>query len=58
VMGIWGILVETRIFGELLPFLAATSVLVAEEAVVAAMRRRGWSEDDEQSGVPRLVRAA
>jgi hypothetical protein len=58
VMGIWGILVETRIFGELLPFLAATSVLVAEEAVVAAMRRRGWSEDDEQSGMPRLVRAA
>lgn len=58
VMGVWGILVETRIFGELLPFLAAAGALVAEEALVAAMRRRGWSDGDEHDAVPRLVRAA
>ena len=36
----WGILVETRVFGELLPFIAAVSVLIAEEALTEKFQRR------------------
>jgi hypothetical protein len=32
-MFFWGILVETRVFGELLPYLACVSVLIAEEKI-------------------------
>jgi hypothetical protein len=55
----WGILVETRVFGELLPFIACTAVLIAEETVVAAVqsRRLADSSEDEDDEM-RLVRAA
>jgi hypothetical protein len=32
-MFFWGILVETRVFGELLPYLACVTVLIAEERI-------------------------
>lgn len=57
VMAVWGILVETRIFGELLPFLACAAALIGEETVAAALARPAAgnkSEQDERT----LVRAA
>lgn len=57
-MMFWGILVETRVFGELLPLMACVGTLIAEEAVVAAVQRNRYpliQDDDEQ--VP-LVRVA
>jgi hypothetical protein len=47
VMAVWGILVETRVFGELLPFVACAATLIAEERVVAAIENRGRPEHDE-----------
>jgi hypothetical protein len=58
VMGVWGILVETRIFGELLPFAAAAGVLIAEERLVAGMQHRGSQDCGQDGERPRLVRAA
>ncbi|HSY01806.1 MAG TPA: hypothetical protein VK819_06605 [Acidobacteriaceae bacterium] len=56
VMAVWGILVETRVFGELLPFVACAAMLVAEEAVVAAIQKRGLSQNEGDRA--RLFRAA
>lgn len=56
-MSVWGILVETRVFGELLPFLAVLGTLIAEEALAAALLRRSQAEDDDQERV-HLVHAA
>lgn len=56
VMAVWGILVETRVFGELLPFIACAATLIAEEAVVAATQKRGLAENEEDRA--RLFRAA
>ena len=36
----YGILIETRIFGELIPFLACTSTLIAEEHVLRRLARQ------------------
>jgi hypothetical protein len=55
-MAVWGILVETRVFGELLPFIACAATLIAEEAVVAATQKRGLAENEEDRA--RLFRAA
>jgi hypothetical protein len=55
-MAVWGILVETRVFGELLPFVACAAMLVAEEAVVAAIQKRGLSQNEGDRA--RLFRAA
>lgn len=57
-MGIWGILVETRVFGELLPIVACAGTLIAEESLVAAMQRRGLSRDDAEDGRTEQIRAA
>lgn len=59
IMMCWGILVETRVFGELLPFIACTAVLIAEEAVVAAVQsgRLTDSSDDEEDEM-QWIRAA
>lgn len=56
VMFFWGILVETRVFGELLPVVACITALVAEEVFVAAVRQRDRSEEEEER--VHLVRAA
>lgn len=56
-MTIWGLLVETRIFGELLPFLACAGALVAEEALATAMQNHRVAAGSEQEDVY-LVRAA
>lgn len=52
----WGILVETRVFGELLPFIACAGALIAEEWLTAAVRRRRIADSDEDR--TRLMRAA
>lgn len=53
----WGILVETRVFGELLPLIASVSALIAEEVLVAAVQRRtGVGQSDEEQ--LHLTRAA
>ncbi len=61
VMMVWGILVETRVFAELLPFVACAAALVAEEVFAAAVLRRYRSgtggEGDEEDRV-HLVHAA
>lgn len=59
-MAIWGILVETRIFGELLPFIACIATLIAEEAVAAAVygSRLAEDADHEDEDAVQLARAA
>jgi hypothetical protein len=57
-MGVWGILVETRVFGELLPIVACAGTLIAEESLVAAMQRRGLSRDDAEDGRTEQILAA
>jgi hypothetical protein len=42
-MTVWGILVETRIFGELIPYIACVSVIMAEEVVAARLGER-WGK--------------
>jgi hypothetical protein len=44
-MAWWGILVETRVFGEMLPFIACITVLIAEEVLAAAVLRRSGGEE-------------
>jgi hypothetical protein len=60
-MMVWGILVETRVFGEMLPFIACAATLVAEEVFAAAVLRRHrtgiGAEGDDEDRV-HLVRAA
>ncbi|HEX3985413.1 MAG TPA: hypothetical protein VHX13_02290 [Acidobacteriaceae bacterium] len=55
VMFTWGILVETRVFAELLPFVAVLATLTAEESLAAAFARR---QDAQQQPGERLPRAA
>lgn len=53
----WGILTETRIFGELFPFLAAVYAILAEE-VFAAKVLRGIRHEAEPVAMQKRVRAA
>lgn len=53
----WGILVETRVFGELLPFIACVGTLIAEERMAAAVGRHSRSEEGDEEHL-HLVRAA
>ena len=39
-MFVWGILIETRIFGELIPYVACVSTILAEEVVAARLIQR------------------
>lgn len=43
-MFFWGILVETRIFGELLPFLACAATLIAEEGIAHRLQNQQLEE--------------
>src|SRR6202008_2927993 len=36
-MFVYGILIETRIFGELIPYVACTAALIAEESIASRM---------------------
>jgi hypothetical protein len=38
-MMVWGVILETRIFGELLPFVTAYTAVMAEEWLAARMLR-------------------
>jgi hypothetical protein len=59
VMFCWGILVETRVYGELLPLVACWDVLIAEELLAARFQqKRTPADDEEQEFRPQLVRAA
>lgn len=58
VMAVWGILAETRVFGELLPFVACAGVLIAEEGLAAALRRHRSPETAEEGVDRHLIRAA
>jgi hypothetical protein len=57
-MAVWGILVETRVFGELLPFIACVATLIAEEVFAAAVLARTQPERDVDEDRVHLVRAA
>jgi hypothetical protein len=39
-MFVFGILIETRIFGELIPYIACTTALIAEESIVDSIKAR------------------
>lgn len=54
----WGILVETRVFGEMLPFIACIGTLIAEERVVAALEKRNAADLGDQEDHLHLFRAA
>lgn len=43
VMFFYGILVETRIFGELIGYVTCATALIAEQGILSALERRGWS---------------
>jgi hypothetical protein len=58
VMAVWGILVETRVFGELLPFVACIATLIAEEVFAAAVLQRRQLDRDAGEDRVHLVRAA
>ncbi|HEX4037532.1 MAG TPA: hypothetical protein VHX37_05690 [Acidobacteriaceae bacterium] len=58
VMAVWGILVETRVFGELLPVVACCTAVIAEEIFAAAVLRRHRSEVEDREETVHLVRAA
>jgi hypothetical protein len=38
-MFVYGILIETRVFGELIPLIVCCSAAIAEEVLVGRMRR-------------------
>ncbi len=58
-MMLWAIVTETRVFGELLPFLAPVAVLMAEEIFAAKVLRQAWREEASfQAPVRRTGRAA
>jgi hypothetical protein len=46
-MFVYGILIETRVFGELIPFLACASALIAEEMVVKRLQVVNGAEELE-----------
>jgi hypothetical protein len=58
VMAVWGILVETRVFGELLPVITCAATLIAEESLAAAMQKRVRGDVAEQENRTRLAQAA
>ncbi len=39
-MFVYGILIETRIFGELIPYIACTTALIAEESIAQSVKAR------------------
>jgi hypothetical protein len=57
-MTVWGLLVETRIFGELLPFIACAAALIAEEALTTAVERNSIITEPEDEESLSLVQAA
>jgi hypothetical protein len=58
VMCVWGLLVETRIFGELLPFVACSAAIIAEEALTSAVQRNSIITEPEEDQSLSLSRAA
>jgi hypothetical protein len=58
VMAVWGILVETRVFGELLPLIACAGMLIAEESLAATVQQRKQGEVAEEEDHERQARAA
>lgn len=46
-MFVYGILIETRVFGELIPFLVCASTLILEEMLVERVQETGAAEDAE-----------
>ncbi len=51
-MFFWGILVETRVFGELLPYLACLAVLVAEDQIRAHLLFQSSAESGSPAALP------
>jgi hypothetical protein len=58
VMAIWAILVETRVFGELLPMITCAATLIAEERLAEAMQQRALAGAAEEEDREQLARAA
>jgi hypothetical protein len=48
-MFVYGILIETRVFGELIPFLVCASAVILEQMLVARMQRLSPAETVENS---------
>jgi hypothetical protein len=58
IMMTWGILSETRIYGELLPLVACAAALIAEEALATAIERRHFAGNSDKQERVHLARAA
>jgi hypothetical protein len=59
----WGILVETRVFGELLPLIAPLAAVIAEDALYEKFERRqleslGFEDGDSREQPVEIARAA
>ncbi len=58
-MLLWAIVTETRVFGELLPFLAPAAAIMAEEVFAAKVLRQAWRDGEGfQAPARRTGRAA
>ena len=58
-MLLWAIVTETRVFGELLPFLAPVAAIMAEEIFAAKVLRQAWRDEENfQAPARRTGRAA
>lgn len=53
----FGILIETRVFGELIPFVVVTSTLIAEDIIMARLRKPALHSVERSSSV-RVTTAA
>ncbi len=57
-MLLWAIVTETRVFGELLTFVAPTAVIMAEEVLASRMQRRDLFYEEEMAIRPKSSRRA
>jgi len=57
-MFVYGILIETRVFGELIPFIVCATTLIVEELLLARMAKAGRTAALEMTGHPVGVREA
>jgi hypothetical protein len=57
-MFVYGILIETRVFGELIPFVVCATTLIVEELLLARMPKVGRGAALEIAGPPEIREAA
>jgi hypothetical protein len=49
IMFLYAIVVETRLYGELIPYLACMTAIVMEEAILGRLTKQGWTPAESHS---------